>query len=239
MTVKAVCVTPNRDLELRDVPAPGAPPEGHVVVDMVASAINHGDHTFLKMRSLLGLPSSRHDIWGASGAGRVVAVGPGVPQAYAGKQVAIYRSLSAIISSETVGLWSEQALVHHLSCMILPDRVDAKDYSGSLVNIITAYAFVRQIVEEGIAPSSPRPAIPPPGARSSKSCAGATFPSSPSSVRAGRKKNWSSWARRISSTRRTRNSRSSSNRWPNGFRPRRCSTAPAGRWSRGSRRCCR
>ncbi len=149
MTVKAVCVTPNWDLELRDVPAPGAPPEGHVVVDMVASAINHGDHTFLKMRSLLGLPSSRHDIWGASGAGRVVAVGPGVPQAYAGKQVAIYRSLSAIISSETVGLWSEQALVHHLSCMILPDRVDAKDYSGSLVNIITAYAFVRQIVEEG------------------------------------------------------------------------------------------
>jgi len=37
----------------------------------------------------------------------------------------------------------------YLSCLVLPDHVDCKDYSGSLVNIITAYAFLRQIVDEG------------------------------------------------------------------------------------------
>jgi NADPH:quinone reductase-like Zn-dependent oxidoreductase len=147
--MKAVCVKPDRSLEVRDVPTPTAPPEGHVLVRMAASAINHGDHTFLKMRSLLGLPSSRHDIWGASGAGRIVAVGPGVPTGFAGRQVAIYRSLSAILSSETIGLWSEMAQVHHLSCLILPDHVAAEDYSGSLVNLVTAYAFLRQAVEDG------------------------------------------------------------------------------------------
>lgn len=147
--MKAVCVTPDRDLEVRDVPEPVAPPPGHVLVDMVACAINHGDHTFLKMRSLLNMRASLHDIWGASGAGRVVAIGDGVPAHYLGKQVAIYRSVSLIHSTQTAGLWSEKAQVHYLGCLILPDHVDARDYSGSLVNIITAYAFLRQIVEEG------------------------------------------------------------------------------------------
>jgi NADPH:quinone reductase-like Zn-dependent oxidoreductase len=147
--MKAVCVTPERELEVRDAPAPGAPPEGHVLIKMEACAINHGDHTFLKMRSLMNMPATLHDIWGASGAGRVVAVGPGAPQNYMGKKVAIYRSISMIHSRQTVGLWSEQAQVHYLSCLILPDHVDCRDYSGSLVNIITAYAFLRQIVDEG------------------------------------------------------------------------------------------
>jgi NADPH:quinone reductase len=147
--MKAVCVTPERELEVRDAPAPGAPPEGHVLINMEACAINHGDHTFLKMRSLMNMPATLHDIWGASGAGRVVAAGPGVPQNYMGKKVAIYRSISMIHSRQTVGLWSEQAQVHYLSCLILPDHVDCRDYSGSLVNIITAYAFLRQIVDEG------------------------------------------------------------------------------------------
>ncbi len=51
--------------------------------------------------------------------------------------------------TEKHGLWSEQAQVHHLSCLILPDHVDCKDYSGSLANMITGYAFLRQIVDEG------------------------------------------------------------------------------------------
>jgi NADPH:quinone reductase-like Zn-dependent oxidoreductase len=147
--MKAVCVTPDRDLEVRDAPEPAAPPPGHVLVEMTACAINHGDHTFLKMRSLLNMRSSLHDIWGASGAGCVTAIGEGVPAHYLGRQVAIYRSISMIHSTQTAGLWSDKAQVHHLGCLILPDHVDARDYSGSLVNIITAYAFLRQIVEEG------------------------------------------------------------------------------------------
>jgi NADPH:quinone reductase len=127
--MKAVCVTPDRSLEFRDVPVPTEPPPGHVLVDMEACAINHGDKTFLKMRSLPGVSPNLHDIWGASGVGRIVAIGQDVPAIYAGKQVAIYRSMSSIRSTTTMGLWCEKAQVHHLSCLILPDHVDAKDFS--------------------------------------------------------------------------------------------------------------
>ena len=147
--MQAICVTASRDLEVRDIPAPGAPAAGHVLVAMQASAINHGDRTFLKMPLTAGpsIPSSRMDVWGASGAGRVVAVGDGVPADYAGKQVAIYRSLTR--SADTVGLWCETAAVPYTSCLILPDEVRAKDYCGSLVNVMTAYAFLDEIVEAG------------------------------------------------------------------------------------------
>lgn len=147
--MQAVCVTASRDLEVRAIAAPSAAPAGHVLVAMQASAINHGDKTFLKMPLSAGpsIPSSRMDVWGASGAGRVVAVGDGVPADYAGKQVAIYRSLTR--SADTVGLWCETAAVPYTSCLILPDEVRAKDYCGSLVNVMTAYAFLEEIVEAG------------------------------------------------------------------------------------------
>jgi len=47
-----------------------------------------------------------------------------------------------------IGLWCERAQVSHLSCLILPERVRARDYCGSLVNVITAYAFLREAVAE-------------------------------------------------------------------------------------------
>ena len=77
--MKAICVTPGRELEVRDIPAPSAPAPGHVLIDMDASAINHGDKTFLRMPTAAGNAFSlgQHDVWGASGAGRVVAVGAG------------------------------------------------------------------------------------------------------------------------------------------------------------------
>jgi NADPH:quinone reductase-like Zn-dependent oxidoreductase len=116
---------------------------------MDASAINHGDKTFLKMPTAAGisLTLGRHDVWGASGSGGVVALGAGVPLEYAGKKVAIYRSLSR--SPESVGLWSERAHVPYTTCLILPDHVRARDYCGSLVNVMTAYAFLEEIAAEG------------------------------------------------------------------------------------------
>ena len=95
----------------------------------------------------MSLGPRSNDVWGASAAGRVVAVGEGVPDATLGSQVAIYRSLRPTV--ETVGLWCERAHVHHLCCLALPDHVSARDYSGSLVNVMTAYAFLRQAAEEG------------------------------------------------------------------------------------------
>ena len=147
--MKAICVTASRDLEVRELPAPDHAAAGHVLVAMTASAINHGDKTFLKMPAAAGpqIPASRHDVWGASGAGRVVALGAGVPAEYAGKQVAIYRSLTR--SPDSVGLWCETASVPYTSCLILPEQVDARDYCGSLVNVMTAYAFLEEVAEAG------------------------------------------------------------------------------------------
>ena len=147
--MKAICVTPSRALEVRDIPTPDQPAPGHVVIDMDASAINHGDKTFLRSPTAAGsVPvSGRHDVWGASGSGRVVALGAGVPEEYAGKQVAIYRSLDR--SPENVGLWCETAHMRYTSCLILPDHVRARDYCGSLVNVMTACAFLEEIVEAG------------------------------------------------------------------------------------------
>ena len=144
--MRAVCTKLDRTLEVRDFPTPTTPAPGHLLVDIDACGINHGDKAFLTMAPMSLGPRS-NDVWGASGAGRVVAVGEGVPQAYAGKQVAIYRSLRS--TPETVGLWCERAHVHHLCCLILPDRVSARDYCGSLVNVITAAAFLRQAADEG------------------------------------------------------------------------------------------
>lgn len=147
--MKAICVTPDRELEVRDIPTPIEPAPGHVLIDMDASAINHGDKTFLRMPTAAGnaLALGPHGVWGASGAGRVVAVGAGVPLEYTGKQVAVYRSLDR--SPESVGLWCERAHVPYTTCLILPDHVRARDYCGSLVNVMTAYAFLEEITSAG------------------------------------------------------------------------------------------
>lgn len=147
--MKAICVTPGRELVVRDIPTPTAPAPGHVLLDMDASAINHGDKTFLRMPTAAGnaLALDRHNVWGASGAGRVVAVGAGVPAEYTGKQVAVYRSLGR--SPESIGLWCERAQVPYSTCLILPDHVRARDYCGSLVNVMTAYAFLEEITAAG------------------------------------------------------------------------------------------
>ncbi len=144
--MKAICVTDARALELREVPEPRGTdlPGDHVLVEMEASAINHGDKMFLaRPTTASGLNTSRHDIWGASGAGRVLAAGDDLPVDLIGRKVAIYRSLTA--SPHTVGLWSEQAVVPFTSCVVLPEDVEAIDYSGSLVNAITAYSFLEEM----------------------------------------------------------------------------------------------
>ena len=147
--MRAVCVTPSRTLEVRDVTPPTDAAPGHVLIDMDASAINHGDKTFLRTPLPGGLhaPGSRLDVWGASGAGRVVAIGPDVPSRYLGKPVAVYRSLAR--SPDLIGLWCERAQVPYTACMILPEHALPRDYCGSLVNAITAYAFLAQAAADG------------------------------------------------------------------------------------------
>jgi NADPH:quinone reductase len=145
--MKAVCVTTDRKLETRDIALADTPPPGHLLLQMDSSAINHGDISFLARGLAAAMGVGSREVWGASGAGRVVAVGEGVSDFYAGRTVAVYRSLRP--TPETIGLWSERVVVHPLSCLVLPDTVRARDYSGSLVNMITPYAFLEQMTEEG------------------------------------------------------------------------------------------
>ena len=147
--MKAICVTPERELELRNVPEPQAPPAGHLKVRIAAAAINGGDKSFLKRPpgSALSLGNTTFDIWGASAAGEVVAAGPGVPDGYVGRMVAIYRSLGR--GPNTIGLWCETAQAPYTACLRLAGGVDPADYSGSLVNLITAYAFLEELAAQG------------------------------------------------------------------------------------------
>jgi NADPH:quinone reductase len=137
--MKAVCITLDHTLEAREVPSPGAPARENVVVRMEASAINPGDVFFLRHPLPLGAPASRYDVWGASGAGTVLAAGAQVSSALVGRRVAVYRSL--VPSDDVTGCWSELAEVPALSCLLLPEGAKALDYCGSLVNLITPYAF--------------------------------------------------------------------------------------------------
>ncbi|WP_158811247.1 Zn-dependent oxidoreductase [Beijerinckia sp. L45] len=147
--MKAVCVNADRKLEVRDVPSPIDPPPGHLIVDMRAAAINHGDKSFLANPNAAGgrLNHRVHDVWGASAAGTVVSVGAELSEDLVGCDVAMYRSLNT--SRYTIGLWSEQILVPRTSCLVLPKTVSARDYAGSFVNVITAHAFLETIGAEG------------------------------------------------------------------------------------------
>jgi NADPH2:quinone reductase len=115
---------------------------------MIAMGINAGDKFFISGNFPPGMfTQSRHQIAGVSGVGKVIALGEGVPEKYAGKYVTVYRSLTA--GDEIVGTWSEYAQLPYLQCAILPDNVDPEAYPGVLVNIITAYGAYRQAVREG------------------------------------------------------------------------------------------
>lgn len=146
--MKAICLTSHNNVELQDVPRPEKAKQGHLLIKMEVCGINAGDIAFIGGAFPKGsIPVSRYDICGVSGVGTVIEVGEGVPSTYKGKNVTIYRSLK--FGENIIGSWSEIAHLPYQHCVILPDHVNMEDYSGSLVNIITPYAFLKQITEEG------------------------------------------------------------------------------------------
>ena len=146
--LKAICVTQSRTLEIREILAPEHVPSGHVLIELDSATITHGDKFFLT-RPLPGggMSGGRFDVYGSNGAGRVIAIGPDVPPRYAGRQVAIYKTLAR--SQESVGLWSEQVLVPYGCTLILPDHVTPRDFNGSFANVLTVYAFLADISAAG------------------------------------------------------------------------------------------
>lgn len=145
--MNAICKRPTGGLEMRMVNRPEKAQPSHLLIRMKYSAISHGDKAFITQPFPSGAVSSLHEVFGSSGAGEVIAIGDGVPADYIGKNVTIYRSLHN--SDVMVGCWSEYAHMHYLDCVILPDTARAEDYSGSLANIITPYAFRKLSLTEG------------------------------------------------------------------------------------------
>lgn len=146
--MRAICATASRTLELRDIPKPEAPMPGHVTVQMDSAAIMPGDKFFLTHPQPDGsMRGSRYDVFGSNGAGTVVAVGEGVPESSIGKKVAIYAAFAP--SAETIGMWCEFAHVPSQSCLILPDHVQVRDYTGSFAYVLTVYSFLSLMLEEG------------------------------------------------------------------------------------------
>ena len=69
--------------------------------------------------------------------------------------MAVYLSLGR--GPATLCLWCDRAQVPYTACLRLPEWAEARSYSGSLVNIITAHAFLEQVAAEGLAASWPSP----------------------------------------------------------------------------------
>lgn len=145
--MKAVIVADKNKLTLQDVAKPTNVSHGHLLIKMLACGINSGDKLFIAGAFPRGIPASRYAIAGVSGVGTVVETGKGVPDNYKGENVAVYRSLRS--SEDTIGTWSEYVHLHYLNCAVIPDSLAMEEYAGSLVNTITAYAFLKHATSEG------------------------------------------------------------------------------------------
>src|SRR5690606_10002979 len=145
--MKAIILNGIDRIELKDVPDPDKVASNHLLIKMHSSGINSGDKLFIGGAFPRGVPGSKYNIAGVSGVGRVIETGIGVPHYYKDRNVTIYRSLK--YSKETIGTWSDYAHLHYLNCAVLPPASNIETYSGSLVNIITPYAFLKQAEQEG------------------------------------------------------------------------------------------
>lgn len=145
--MQAIVVNGVNDIQLKEVPTPTKASPQHLLLKMEASAINSGDKLFIGGAFPRGIPGSKDNIAGVSGVGKVIETGAEVPAYYKDKYVTVYRSLRS--SPETIGTWSEYAHLHYLNAAVLPPVDDVTAYSGSLVNIITPYAFLKQAQQEG------------------------------------------------------------------------------------------
>jgi NADPH2:quinone reductase len=139
--MKAICCNKIgiENIVLKGIKRPKIKPE-HVLIKISACAINHGDLAWFQGQMPGGIPSSSvDDVAGVCGVGEVIEIGENVPDAFQGNEVTFYRGLHP--TDFKVGAWCEYALMHYLDCVLLPNNCNVIEYSGSLVNIVNAYAF--------------------------------------------------------------------------------------------------
>lgn len=121
------------------VPKPGP---GQVLVKVAASPINPSDLSFLEGNYKTG--KSLPVVPGLEGSGTVVAVGSGLMGRYLlGKRVA------CIAPSDGNGLWADYLLTESSLAYPLNDAVDLEHGSMSVVNPLTAVAFLTILKDGG------------------------------------------------------------------------------------------
>lgn len=119
-----------------------------MTVKVDSATIMPGDKFFLTHAMPDGsMRGSKHGVYGANGAGTIIALGENVPDVFAGKKVGIY--LSYAQTADTIGMWCEFAHVPYQSCLILPDHVRIRDFTGSFANVLTVYSFLSQALDDG------------------------------------------------------------------------------------------
>ncbi len=112
----------------KSIPQPAA---GEVLIKVLASPVNPSDISFVNGQ--YGLHPSFPSGAGFEGVGVVEAVGEGVRL-----------PVGSRVSFNTVGTWSEYALVHQHSAMPVPDAIPDDMAAQLFVNPFTAYAMVEE-----------------------------------------------------------------------------------------------
>ncbi|WP_406411166.1 quinone oxidoreductase family protein [Streptomyces sp. NBC_01614] len=112
-----------------DRPAPGAPGEDQILVELAAAGVNFIDIYRREGRYPLPLPA----VPGEEGSGIVLAVGPGVTRFSAGDPVAW---------TTVLGSYAGQVLVPEEKAIVVPDGVDLRIAAAALVQGMTAHYLV-------------------------------------------------------------------------------------------------
>jgi len=127
---------PPEVIELVDLPDPGPPAAGQVVIDLEAASINPAD--LLTLTGQYGAkPPELPLVPGAEGVGRVSAVGPGVENVKIGDRVI----------NPGRGNWREKVVAPARALTPLPAAADVLQLAMLKVNPPTAYLMVHRIVD--------------------------------------------------------------------------------------------
>ncbi|HLY25746.1 MAG TPA: alcohol dehydrogenase catalytic domain-containing protein, partial [Aggregatilineales bacterium] len=117
-----------------------APGPGEVLIKVAAAPVNPSDLAFLK--GMYGTRKKLPVVPGFEGSGTVIAAGSGiVPNFYVGRRV-------AFVAGDGDGTWAEYAVTSATLCIPLPQGVSLEQGSMTMVNPLTALAFL-EIVKQG------------------------------------------------------------------------------------------
>jgi len=129
--------SPDEVVELADVPEPGAPGPGEVLLAPEYSPINHSEILRVQGRYPL-LPTSFPAIAGNEAVARVLAVGSGVQELKPGDRVVV---------PPTHATWREQLVLPSVGLFPLPERADRQQLSMISINPPTAALLLSEYAE--------------------------------------------------------------------------------------------